>query len=114
MVQESQTTALRCHHRELGSLVVTGGDSLGFQQGLCTGVSLDTEKSVLKQGAVQHLYGRLSGQLLPGCNDAHLLVSHLVPDAAVCSTSAPDLGNDCSDSKEDVLSTRDQVFVSPT
>ena len=42
--------------------------------GVCSVVSVDREKSVLKQGAVQHLYGRLSGQLKPNANDAHLLV----------------------------------------
>lgn len=42
---------------------------------VCCAVSIDTEKSVLKQGAVQHLYGRLSGQLQPEVNDAQLLVS---------------------------------------
>ena len=42
--------------------------------GVCSAVSVDREKSVLKQGAVQHLYGRLSGQLKPNANDAHLLV----------------------------------------
>lgn len=36
---------------------------------------MDTEKSVLKQGGVQHLYGRLSGQLREDCDDSHLLVS---------------------------------------
>lgn len=41
---------------------------------VCSQVRVDTEKSVLKQGAVQHLYGRLSGQLQPDANDAKLLV----------------------------------------
>lgn len=41
---------------------------------VCSQVKVDTEKSVLKQAAVQHLYGRLSGQLLPDANDAQLLV----------------------------------------
>ena len=38
-------------------------------------VRVDREKSVLKQAAVQHLYGRLSAKLRPGCGDADLLVS---------------------------------------
>ena len=38
------------------------------------GVTLDRQKSVLKQAAVQHLYGRLSATLRPGCGDAELLV----------------------------------------
>lgn len=42
---------------------------------VCSQVKLDTEKSVLKQAAVQHLYGRLSGTLKPHANDAQLLVS---------------------------------------
>lgn len=45
---------------------------------VCSEVRVDTEKSVLKQAAVQHLYGRLSGQLQPHTNDAQLLVG-LIP-----------------------------------
>lgn len=41
---------------------------------VCSQVRVDTEKSVLKQAAVQHLYGRLSGTLKPQANDAQLLV----------------------------------------
>ena len=56
--------------------------------GVCSVVSVDREKSVLKQGAVQHLYGRLSGQLKPNANDAHLLVRpcrcQTVQGPAVC------------------------------
>ena len=39
-----------------------------------TSVAVDRPKSVLKQGAVQHLYARLSATLRPGCADAGLLV----------------------------------------
>ena len=46
-------------------------------QGLCSEQRLEREKSVLKQGAVQHLYARLAGTLLPGTTDAHLLVCTL-------------------------------------
>ena len=46
-------------------------------QGLCSEQRLEREKSVLKQGAVQHLYARLAGTLLPGTTDAHLLVRTL-------------------------------------
>lgn len=53
---------------------------------VCSQVKLDTEKSVLKQAAVQHLYGRLSGVLKPHANDAQLLVS--TPLAASTSHSA--------------------------
>lgn len=42
---------------------------------VCSEVKIDTEKSVLKQAAVQHLYGRLSGTLKSAANDAQLLVS---------------------------------------
>ena len=45
---------------------------------VCSQVKLDTEKSVLKQAAVQHLYGRLSGTLKPHANDAQLLVGTLL------------------------------------
>lgn len=41
---------------------------------VCSSVTVDRPKSVLKQSAVQHLYGRLSGTLRPGCADAELLV----------------------------------------
>ena len=44
-------------------------------QGVCEEVTVEREKSILKQGAIQHLYGRLSGRLREGVNDASLLVS---------------------------------------
>ncbi len=34
--------------------------------GVCERVSVDVAKSVLKQGAVQHLYGKLSAQVRAG------------------------------------------------
>ena len=43
-------------------------------QGVCSDVRLEREKSILKQGGVQHLYARLAGTLRPGRGDAHLLV----------------------------------------
>ena len=46
-----------------------------YLQGVCSKVNVDREKSILKQGAIQHLYGRLSGILREGVNDAGLLVS---------------------------------------
>ena len=46
---------------------------------VCSQVQVDTEKSVLKQAAVQHLYGRLSGTLQPHANDAQLLVTPPAP-----------------------------------
>ena len=61
--------------------------------GVCSAVNVDREKSVLKQGAVQHLYGRLSGQLKPNANDAHLLVRPCcrlnVQGPAVCLQPGP-------------------------
>ena len=47
-------------------------------QGVCTDVSVEREKSILKQDAIQHLYGRLSGKLREGFNDASLLVKDLL------------------------------------
>ena len=44
-------------------------------QGVCEEVTIEREKSILKQGAIQHLYGRLCGRLREGVNDASLLVS---------------------------------------
>lgn len=57
---------------------LVGGASIPAVQGVCSSVSVDTEKSVLKQNAVQHLYGRLSGKLLDNQTDSHLLV-HPIP-----------------------------------
>ncbi|KAK9806829.1 hypothetical protein WJX72_004058 [[Myrmecia] bisecta] len=51
--------------------------------GVSERVVVDREKSVLKQGAVQHLYGRLSAMLKPDINDAALLAV-LHPTPAVC------------------------------
>lgn len=51
--------------------------------GVCSSVQVDVAKSVLKQGAVQHLYGKLSGQLQAGRTDADLLQA-LHPTPAVC------------------------------
>lgn len=50
---------------------------------MCSQVQVDVAKSVLKQGAVQHLYGKLSGQLEPGMTDADVLQA-LHPTPAVC------------------------------
>lgn len=44
---------------------------------------VEVQKSVLKQGAVQHLYGKLAARLRPGSGDAHLLAA-LHPTPAVC------------------------------
>ena len=52
-------------------------DAIGcwcIMQGVCTSVVVEREKSILKQGAIQHLYGRLSGTLREGVSDASLLV----------------------------------------
>ena len=51
--------------------------------GVCSAVTVDVTKSVLKQGAVQHLYSKLSGTLEPGRGDADLLAA-LHPTPAVC------------------------------
>ncbi len=45
-------------------------------QGVCADVTVEREKSILKQGAIQHLYGRLSGKVRERVNDASLLVSY--------------------------------------
>ncbi len=49
---------------------------------VCSQVKLDTEKSVLKQAAVQHLYGRLSGTLKLSANES-LVPKVLTPDCKV-------------------------------
>ena len=51
--------------------------------GPCEDITIEVPKSVLKQGAVQHLYGRLAARLRRGRNDAHVL-SALHPTPAVC------------------------------
>ena len=50
---------------------------------LCNTVNVEVEKSVLKQGSVQHLYGRVAGSLKPGIDDLDL-VRELHPTPAVC------------------------------
>jgi isochorismate synthase/2-succinyl-5-enolpyruvyl-6-hydroxy-3-cyclohexene-1-carboxylate synthase/2-succinyl-6-hydroxy-2,4-cyclohexadiene-1-carboxylate synthase/O-succinylbenzoate synthase len=50
---------------------------------ICDDVCVEVPKSVLKQGGVQHLYGKLSGRLRAGCSDAELLAA-LHPTPAVC------------------------------
>ncbi len=64
---------LRCgkDHREFSVVRDWVRDSL---KQVCTRVVVEREKSVLKQGAVQHLYGKLAGVLQEGCGDAELLV----------------------------------------
>ena len=47
---------------------------LGCVQSVCHEVRVEREKSILKQGAVQHLYGRLAGTLRADAGDAALLV----------------------------------------
>ncbi|GAB4817906.1 hypothetical protein N2152v2_004952 [Parachlorella kessleri] len=56
---------------------------------VCSDVRVDVAKSVLKQGAVQHLYGKLSGQLGAGKTDADLLRA-LHPTPAVCGRPRED------------------------
>ena len=46
-------------------------------------MEVEVGKSVLKQGAVQHLYGKLGATLRGGATDAHLLAA-LHPTPAVC------------------------------
>lgn len=50
---------------------------------LCSRVTVEVEKSVLKQGSVQHLYGRIAGTLESGVDDLDLL-NDLHPTPAVC------------------------------
>ncbi|KAK9805814.1 hypothetical protein WJX73_002942 [Symbiochloris irregularis] len=53
-------------------------------QGVCAScVDVDVEKSVLRAGSVQHLYGRLSGTLHPDADDAQILAA-LHPTPATC------------------------------
>lgn len=49
---------------------------------------MEREKSILKQGAVQHLYGRLAGTLRGDAGDANLLVNPQLnwSYSAPCST----------------------------
>ena len=61
--------ALLLHERP-----VDASDCWCATQGVCTNVVVEREKSILKQGAIQHLYGRLSGTLREGVSDASLLV----------------------------------------
>ena len=58
-------------------------------------VRVDREKSVLKQAAVQHLYGRLSATLRPGCGDADLLVRLYVLPLSVASHDHKRLPHPC-------------------
>ena len=51
-------------------------------QSVCDEVRVEREKSILKQGAVQHLYGRLAGTLKDDAGDASLLV-RLLPRCLV-------------------------------
>ncbi|GIL50277.1 hypothetical protein Vafri_6487 [Volvox africanus] len=51
--------------------------------GPCEDVHVEIRKSVLKQGSVQHLFGRVAAALRRGRNDAHLLAA-LHPTPAVC------------------------------
>eukprot|EP00887_Chlorella_sp_A99_P005642 scaffold1.g5642.t1 len=51
--------------------------------GVCEEVEVEVPKSVLKQGAVQHLYGKLRARLRAGAGDAALLAA-LHPTPAVC------------------------------
>ena len=57
-------------------------------------VRVDREKSVLKQAAVQHLYGRLSATLRPGCGDAELQVSPAQCRYHVCACATAALKDD--------------------
>lgn len=46
-------------------------------------MQVEIRKSVLKQGSVQHLFGRVAAVLKRGRNDAHVLAA-LHPTPAVC------------------------------
>eukprot|EP00892_Ulva_mutabilis_P000338 jgi/Ulvmu1/10304/UM060_0106.1 len=50
---------------------------------VCSSVSLDVSKTLLKLRAVQHVYGRVSGHLPRSCSDADMLRA-LHPTPAVC------------------------------
>jgi isochorismate synthase/2-succinyl-5-enolpyruvyl-6-hydroxy-3-cyclohexene-1-carboxylate synthase/2-succinyl-6-hydroxy-2,4-cyclohexadiene-1-carboxylate synthase/O-succinylbenzoate synthase len=52
---------------------------------VCARVEVEVAKSVVKQGGVQHLYGRLAGTLRPGGGDGDArLLAALHPTPAVC------------------------------
>ena len=81
-------TMARCAGHQCGIQAISSSFGGGLRllcmlselQGVCEGVTVEREKSILKQGAIQHLYGRLSGRLREGVNDASLLVSlHFAP-----------------------------------
>ncbi|KAK9841086.1 hypothetical protein WJX84_008308 [Apatococcus fuscideae] len=57
--------------------------------GICDVVTLEREKSVLKQSTVQHLYARLAATLQPEANDATLLAA-LHPTPATCGRPRQD------------------------
>jgi hypothetical protein len=61
------------HHSPL-YLGSRGSIDFGCVQSVCHEVRVEREKSILKQGAVQHLYGRLAGTLRADAGDAALLV----------------------------------------
>ena len=50
---------------------------------VCEWTELEVEKSILKQGSVQHLYSRIAGKLKQGVSDADL-IHELHPTPAVC------------------------------
>lgn len=56
---------------------------------VCSAVSLDVSKTLLKLRAVQHVYGRVSGRLPRTGNDADLLRA-LHPTPAVCGCPQPE------------------------
>lgn len=56
---------------------------------VCSAVSLDVSKTLLKLRAVQHVYGRVSGRIPRTCNDADLL-NALHPTPAVCGCPQPE------------------------
>ncbi|KAK9847737.1 hypothetical protein WJX84_001736 [Apatococcus fuscideae] len=57
--------------------------------GVCDVVTVEREKSVLKQSTVQHLYARLAATLKPAANDATLLAA-LHPTPATCGRPQQD------------------------
>eukprot|EP00798_Chlamydomonas_sp_ICE-L_P027190 gene27190-2434_t len=71
---KSQRTTLNSHWLETGLKMRWRGG----QQ-----VIVEVPKSVLKQGSMQHLYGRLAAEMRTDVNDAHVLKA-LHPTPAVC------------------------------
>lgn len=66
---------------------------------MCNDVTVEVPKTILKQAAVQHLYGRLAARLKPGVHDGQLLQA-LHPTPAVCGRPREDALQYLQDSEQ--------------